>query len=471
MLQIYNSSTQKKEPFKPLNPPKVGIYVCGLTVYDYCHIGNARIFVFFDTVVRYLKYCGFEVNYVRNITDIDDKIIERAAKNQESVESLTNRFIKIMHEDAKALGTLLPDVEPLATSHITNIIEMIVTLIAKGYAYVAKNGDVYYDIAKFVKYGVLAHQNLDNLRAGVRVEISDVKRDPLDFVLWKIAKPNEPSWDSPWGKGRPGWHSECVAMATCYLGNHFDIHGGGVDLQFPHHQNEAAQAEIAYGTKFVNTWMHVGYVQVNKEKMSKSAGNFFILHEALKIYDAEVLRYFLLNSHYRSPLDYSPENLANAKVALERFYLALRDLPEITIPNKAEGYVDEQSDQQHLISAFYQAMNDDFNTPKAIAALFDMAREINRLRDAGDFNAAACLATQLRQLGSILGLLQKKPEDFLRADLSNEQVKQIEELITKRNLARKNRSWMEADQIRDQLIALGIELEDTPEGTIWRSKL
>jgi cysteinyl-tRNA synthetase len=463
MLQIYNSFTQQKEPFAPINPPKVGIYVCGLTVYDYCHIGNARIFVFFDTLVRYLKDQRFEVNYVRNITDIDDKIIERAAENHENVESLTRRFIKIMHEDAQALGTLRPDVEPLATCHMDDIIAMIKTLITKNYAYVAKNGDVYYDVAKFSEYGVFAHQKLDNLRSGIRVEVSDAKHDPLDFVLWKIAKPNEPSWDSPWGKGRPGWHSECAAMSTRFLGKHFDIHGGGSDLRFPHHQNEAAQAQIAYSSKFVNTWMHVGYVQVNKEKMSKSTGNFFILREALKQYDAEVLRYFLLNSHYRSPLEYSSENLTNAKAALERFYLALRDLPEI-ITDKSDD------ESQHLISTFYDAMNDDLNTPKAIAALFDIAREINRLRDTGELNRAARLAVQLRQLGDILGLLQKKPRDFLQANVSNDQTKQIEKLIAERNLARKNRTWQAADQIRDQLTALGIELEDTEQGTIWRSK-
>jgi cysteinyl-tRNA synthetase len=462
MLQIYNSFTQKKEPFKPINPPKVGIYVCGLTVYDYCHIGNARVFTFFDTVVRYLKECGFEVNYVRNITDIDDKIIDRAAKNHETVESLTKRFIKIMHEDARALGALLPTTEPLATEHIADIINMISILKANDYAYVAKNGDVYYNVKKFVDYGKLAHQDLENLKSGIRIEASDAKRDPLDFVLWKLAKPNEPSWDSPWGKGRPGWHSECAAMSTRYLGKHFDIHGGGADLQFPHHQNEAAQAEIAYATKFVNIWMHIGYVQVNKEKMSKSAGNFFVLREALKEYDAEVIRYFLLSSHYRSPLDYSPENLVNAKAALERFYLALRDLPEINIS--------ESNEYKHLTAYFYEAMNDDFNTPKAIAALFDIVREINRLRDNGEFESAAKLAIKLRQLGSILGILQKEPKDFLRANVNDEQIKQIEELINKRKMARKNRSWEEADQIRDQLTALGIELEDTAQGTVWRIK-
>lgn len=462
MLHIYNSFTQKKELFRPINPPKVGIYVCGSTVYDYCHIGNARILAFFDTVVRYLKKCGFAVNYVRNITDIDDKIIERAAKNHESVESLTERFIAIMHEDAEALGTIPPNVEPLATKHITDVVEMIAVLLANDYAYVAKNGDVYYNVNKFDEYGKLAHQDINNLRVGTRIEASDVKRDPLDFVLWKIAKPNEPSWDSPWGKGRPGWHSECAAMATRYLGKNFDIHGGGSDLQFPHHQNEAAQAQVAYNSKFANTWMHVGYVQVNKEKMSKSAGNFFVLREALKEYDAEVLRYFLLGSHYRSPLDYSPDNLSNAKMALDRFYLSLRDLPEIII--------DGENEQSHLAIKFYEAMNDDFNTPKALAALFDIVREINRLRDLGDNNTAAHLAAQLRELGSILGILQKNPKDFLRSNIDPEKAQQIEKLIAERNLARKNRSWKEADQIRDQLIALGIELEDTAQGTVWRSK-
>jgi len=463
MLQIYNSFTQKKEPFNPLKPPYVGIYVCGMTVYDYCHIGHARIFVFFDTVVRYLKDLGFKVNYVRNITDIDDKIIERAAKNQEDIVSLTNRFIKIMHEDAEVLGVLHPNIEPLATEHITDVIEMIQILLDKGYAYIAKNGDIYYNVIKFNEYGVLAHQDITNLRTGVRFEVSDVKHDPLDFVLWKMAKSNEPSWDSPWGRGRPGWHSECVAMAARYLGKCFDIHGGGADLQFPHHQNETAQAQAAYGTKFVNTWMHVGYVQVNKEKMSKSMGNFFVLHEALQKYDPEVLRYFLLNNHYRSPLDYSTDNLLNAKAALERFYLTLRDLPEII-----ESKLDDR--HQQLISAFYNAMNDDFNTPKAIAVLFDMAREINRLHDADEVETAARLAVEMRRLGSILGLLQKNPKDFLQSNISKEQIKKIEDLITQRNLARENHSWKEADLIREQLMALGIELEDTTKGTIWRTK-
>ncbi len=454
-MLIYNNLTQQKEEFVPIKPGEIGLYACGLTVYDYCHIGHARLFITFDMVVRYLRARGYKVTYVRNITDIDDKIIKRAVKNKEDFSDLTARFIQAMQEDEAALGIVPPDITPRATEHIEQIITMIQTLVDKGYAYVADNGDVYYDVAKFKDYGQLAHQNLDELQAGARIEINEAKHNPLDFVLWKMSKPSEPSWDSPWGEGRPGWHIECSAMSTNYLGNHFDIHGGGVDLQFPHHQNEIAQAEAAHDEKFVNVWMHMGFVQVDKEKMSKSMGNFFTLREVLKHYNPEVLRMFMLASHYRSPVSYSQENLNNAKAALERFYMALRGLPEVTAEINSEY-------QQK----FYEKMDDDFNTPEALAVLFDITREINRLRES-DLESAAKLGFTLKNLGGILGLLQQNPENFLQADVSPEQIAEIDNLITARNQARQNKNWAEADKIRDQLLAQGIELEDSSQGTKW----
>ncbi len=459
MLEIYNSLTNRKEPFTPIDPGKVRMYVCGMTVYDYCHLGHARVLVVFDVVTRYLRDAGFDVTYVRNVTDIDDKIINRANENGEPFSDLTNRFIEAMHEDAAALGVLPPDEEPRATAYMSQIIEMIQRLVDKGYAYVAENGDVYYDVSKFELYGELSGKQLEDLRAGARVEVDEAKDDPLDFALWKSAKPDEPSWDSPWGAGRPGWHIECSAMSTDCLGDHFDIHGGGQDLQFPHHDNEIAQSEGATGHKFVNLWMHNGFVRINEEKMSKSLGNFFTIREILERYAPEVVRYFILTSHYRSPLNYSDESLDNAHGGLARLYTALRDLPEATIDTEALAPYRER---------FQQAMDDDFNTPEALAVLFDLAREINRAREK-KLKSAAALGAGLKQLGSVLGILEQNPENFLRGGgdvgVSDEE---IDDLIRRRNEARDKKDWGEADRIRDQLQELGVVLEDGAGGTGWR---
>lgn len=459
MLQIYNTFTQQKEVFKPLKPGKVGIYTCGMTVYDDCHIGHARAtMVVFDVVVRYLRSRGYDVTYVRNITDVDDKIIKRANENKESYFDLTERVIKSVREDAAALGVLPPTHEPRATEYIPKIIELIQILVNKGHAYTTENGDVCFDVSSFEHYGELAHQDMTKLRAGARVNIVDTKTDPLDFVLWKLAKPGEPYWPSPWGEGRPGWHIECSAMSMDCLGTPFDIHGGGSDLVFPHHQNELAQSEAACGHQFVKTWMHVGFVQINKEKMSKSLGNFFTIKEVLKQYPAEVVRYFLLASHYRSPVNYSAENLQSAQNALERFYIALRDLPAVS---------ELELQNNEFEARFNTAMDDDFNTPEALAVLFDLAREINRVRE-HDLAQAAQLGCLLRRLGSVLGILQQDAEKFLRAGTDVNEVKQIELLIAARNMARNNKDWAEADRVRQELTELGISLEDTPTGTIWR---
>lgn len=459
MLKIHNNLTKRKEEFKPIQPGKVRMYVCGMTVYDYCHLGHARVLVVFDVVYRYLRECGYEVTYIRNITDIDDKIINRANENHEDFNRLTGRFIQAMHEDAQALGILPPTREPRATRHIKEILDMIQTLIDRGYAYVADNGDVYYAVSRFEGYGKLSGKDPEDLRAGARVEVGEAKRDPLDFVLWKAAKPGEPAWDSPWGEGRPGWHIECSAMSTCCLGNHFDIHGGGADLQFPHHENEIAQSEGATGEKFVNYWMHNGFVRINEEKMSKSLGNFFTVREILERYRPEEVRYFILTSQYRSPLNYDDEHLDNARAALTRFYTALRGLPGAE-PAGGEAFRER----------FRQAMDDDFNTPEALAVLFDLAREINRVRDEDEARAAG-LGAQLRRLGGVLGILQDDPEQYLRggageaAGLTDEQ---IERLLQKRIQARKAKDWAEADRIRDELQAAGIILEDGPGTTTWR---
>lgn len=458
MLHIHNSFTDKKEPFVPIEPGKVRMYVCGMTVYDYCHLGHARVMVVFDTVVRYLRASGYQVTYVRNITDIDNKIIKRAAENHESIDSLTGRFIAAMHEDERALGVLPPDIEPRATQSIAQIIGMVQALLDKGYAYRAENGDVYYDVSRFARYGELSGKRLEDLRAGARVEVDEAKDDPLDFVLWKAAKPGEPAWDSPWGPGRPGWHIECSAMSACHLGEHFDIHGGGMDLKFPHHENEIAQSEAVTGHKFVNFWMHNGFVQVNEEKMSKSLGNFFTVREVLKHYTPEVVRYFILGSHYRGPLNYSTDNLDNAKAALERFYMALRGLPPVDVQ---DGGDDEQR--------FKSAMDDDFNTAEALAVLFDVAREINRIRHDNPAGAAH-LAGVLRRLGGMLGLLQADPEVFLKgiATTSGLTVQEIDQLIANRDAARKSKNWAESDRIRDWLKSQGVVLEDGAGGTAWR---
>jgi len=456
MLHIYNSLTRKKDPFTPITPGKVRLYVCGMTVYDFCHLGHARVMVVFDMVVRYLRARGFDVTYIRNITDIDDKIIKRAQENGEDIGALTARFIQAMNQDATTLGVLPPDAEPRATVHMPQILDMIGKLVERGFAYQAGNDDVYYHVRKFALYGALSGKTLDELKIGARVEVGEEKDDPLDFVLWKAAKPGEPQWDSPWGAGRPGWHIECSAMSTACLGDHFDIHGGGMDLKFPHHENEIAQSEAVTGKKFVNTWMHVGFVRLNEEKMSKSLGNFFTVREVLKKFDPEVVRYFILGSHYRSPLDYSDENLQGAKAALTRLYLALKDLPAV-VGTTAH---DER---------FHAAMDDDFNTPGALAVLFELARDINKLREEGKLTAAAPLGADLRRLGGILGLLQREPQAFLRGGAADGLTDdQIEALIARRTAARQNRNWAESDRIRDELKAQGIILEDTAGQTTWR---
>lgn len=459
MLQIYNSLTQQKESFKPIHPGKIGIYVCGMTVYDYCHIGHGRVMVAFDVITRYLRACGYEVNYVRNITDIDDKIIQRASQNSEPYQNLTARFIEAMHEDERSLNVLSPNHEPRATLYIDHIIHLIQRLLEKNFAYIADNGDIYYAVNEFAAYGELAHQELEKLRSGIRVAINEAKRDPLDFVLWKIAKSGEPSWNSPWGAGRPGWHIECSAMSLHCLGDHFDIHGGGFDLTFPHHQNEIAQSEGVTGQKVVNTWMHVGFVQINKEKMSKSLGNFFTIREVLQHYSPEVVRYFMLTSQYRSPLNYSTELLEHARSALERLYGALRGF-ELNTENS-------QTINNIYSEQFHQAMQDDFNTPEALAALFDLAREINRLRQSSP-NEASLLAQQLVVLGNILGILQKTPEEFLREGIQPQVIQEIENLIKERAFARTQKDWARADALRQQLERMGIAIEDSPTETVWR---
>jgi cysteinyl-tRNA synthetase len=455
MLMIYNSLTQQKETFQPITPGKVKMYVCGVTVYDYCHIGNARTYTAFDVIIRYLRWRGLEVTYIRNITDIDDKIIKRAQERNQDFQVVVEQFTQAMHEDLAAIGLGKPTDEPRATIFIPQIIAMIETLIANGHAYVATNGDVYYEVRKFKNYGCLAHRDIDQLESGARVEINDVKRDPLDFVLWKLAKPQEPKWPSPWGEGRPGWHIECSAMAVNMLGANFDIHGGGKDLIFPHHENEVAQSEAATDQKFVNTWMHAGFLQFDKEKMSKSLGNFFTVRDLLKQHAPEVLRYFLITSHYRSPLQYSDNAIHQARNALERFYTALKNLPEASAP--------ENSDYEQQ---FIAAMDDDFNTPVGLAVLFEIAHEIQRLRDKDPENAAIHAAL-LKKLGGVLGILQDEPVTFLQAGAKVDAAK-IDALIVARNKARADKNWAEADKVRAELAALSVVLEDGPYGTTWK---
>ncbi len=457
MLHIYNTFTQQKEVFKPIVPGHISLYVCGITVYDYCHIGHARVFVAFDVIVRFLRASGWKVKYVRNITDIDDKIIKRANENKESIEALTARFITAMDEDTAALNVIAPDEEPRATHHIEGIIKMVQKLQEKGIAYVGDNQDVYFEVAKYPSYGQLAHKDLTQLQAGARVEVVTQKHSNLDFVLWKKAKPEEPHWHSPWGEGRPGWHIECSAMSTASLGDTFDIHGGGPDLVFPHHENERAQSECATGKTFVNTWMHIGFVQVDKEKMSKSLNNFFTIRDVLNQYDAEIIRYFLMASHYRSPINYSLELVEQAKSALERLYTALRGAP-----------IDKQATSPHAESfktRFFEAMNDDFNTPIAFSVLFDLATSINSARESKSDDYVA-LASMLKELGGILGLLEREPQAFLQGKV--EDTTQIDNLIQARLDARQNKDWQKADEIRQQLTQMGIILEDTPQGTTWR---
>jgi len=462
MLVVYNSLKKQKETFKPIDPKNVRLYVCGMTVYDYCHIGHARVLVVFDVIYRYLCqiYGTQNVTYVRNITDIDDKIIQRANENNEEFSQLTTRFIDAMHEDSAALGVLPPNQEPCATAYMQQIIEMIETLIKKGKAYAADNGDVYYAINQFKGYGQLSGKKLEDLRAGERVEVDRAKNDPLDFVLWKSAKSEEPSWPSPWGNGRPGWHIECSAMSTHCLGNHFDIHGGGMDLQFPHHENEIAQSEGATGEKFVNVWLHNGFVRIDEEKMSKSLGNFFTIREVIKQYAPEVIRYFILTSQYRSPLNYSETNLNNAKAALTTLYTALKGMEQVTAA-KTDNITVEQ---------FYKAMDDDFNTPEALSCLFELAKEVNRYRQS-DPKKATEAAANLKFLAEQLGLLQQTPEEFLKAGQSVQSGlsdSQIDDLIQQRNAARTNKDWAESDRIRDELKAKGIILEDAAGQTGWR---
>ncbi len=476
MLTIYNSLTREKQAFAPIEPGRVRMYVCGMTVYDYCHLGHARVLVVFDMVVRWLRASGYNVTYVRNITDIDDKIIRRAQENGESIRTLTDRFIAYMREDARALGVLAPDQEPRATDHVPAMLRLIGELEHKGIAYVADNRDVCYAVRRFPGYGKLSGKSLEDLRAGERVEVAAGKQDPLDFVLWKHAKPEEPAearWDAPWGAGRPGWHIECSAMSSELLGPHFDIHGGGQDLQFPHHENEIAQSEGAHGGTFVNYWMHNGFVRVDDEKMSKSLGNFFTIREVLKKYDAEVVRFFMLRAHYRSPLNYSDAHLEDAKQALTRLYTALKNVP----PASAAAI---DWSEPHA-SRFREAMDDDFNTADAIAVLFELANEANRSRDTH-------VSAQLRQLGSVLGLLERDAVAYLqgrehvvrpgtgRLIISGHAPEvrvgpddeMIETKIAARAAAKKARNYAEADRIRAELLAAGVVLEDTPQGTTWR---
>jgi len=483
MIRIHNSLTGEKQELQPIEPGALRMYVCGLTVYDYVHIGHARMLLVFDMVSRYLRHRGYRLTYVRNITDIDDKIIRRAAENGEPVEALTQRFIDAMNEDSERLGLVRPDHEPRATHYLPQIIAMIEQLLAQDYAYPATNGDVMYAVARFADYGRLSGKILTDLRAGARVEVDEAKRDPLDFVLWKHAKTGEPSWPSPWGPGRPGWHIECSAMSTALLGTHFDLHGGGLDLKFPHHENEIAQSRAANGDRFVNVWMHNGFVNVDEEKMSKSLGNFFTLREVLpRLRHAEVLRYFVLASHYRGPINYSLEQLEQADAALGRLYTALRELPVVA---PATNEYNER---------FLAAMDDDFNTPEALAVLQTLAREVNSAKATGAHQRAAALGAELQALGAVLGLFAIPAAQWFRlakpgAAAAGEAAStgtggpggvgsgtphwiddaQVEARIAARAAARRAKNWAESDRIRDELAAGGVVLEDKPGGkTTWR---
>ena len=479
MLQIHNSLTGRKEAFTPIVPGEVRMYVCGMTVYDYCHLGHARMLIAFDVVRRHLAASGYRVTFVRNITDIDDKIIARANENGEPMAALTERYIRAYHEDCEALGVLRADLEPRATEYLPQIIEMIGTLVAKGHAYAAENGDVYYSVSSFRQYGQLSGKRLADLRAGARIEVDEAKRDPLDFVLWKASKPGEPSWESPWGPGRPGWHIECSAMSVDLLGPHFDLHGGGMDLKFPHHENEIAQTCAACGSKFVNTWMHNGFVRVDDEKMSKSLGNFFTVREVLAwVRDPEVVRYLVLASHYRGPINYSDDSLTQADAALSRLYGALRGVEPLKDAPAVEA-----------TARFVAAMDDDFNTPEAIAELQALARVVNTAKAAGQLAEAARAAGELKALGARIGLLGSDAEAFLRkavpavaraaatpeaavvgvAVAAGASDADIERAIEARAAARKARDFKESDRIRDELAAAGVQLEDQPGGkTLWR---
>ena len=455
MLKIFNSLKREKEVFTPIEPGKVRMYVCGMTVYDYCHLGHARVMAVFDLVYRWLKAAGYDVTYVRNITDIDDKIIRRAHENGETIQQLTDRFIACMHEDADALGVLRPDHEPRATDYVPQMQEIIRRLEANGLAYVASDGDVNFAVRKFPGYGKLSGKSLDDLRAGERVEVDSAKQDPLDFVLWKHAKPGEPAWTSPWGEGRPGWHIECSAMSSELLGRHFDIHGGGQDLQFPHHENEIAQSEGAHCCTFVNYWMHNGFVRVDNEKMSKSLGNFFTIREVLQTYDAEVVRFFILRAHYRSPLNYSDAHLDDARRSLDTLYFTLRDVPPSPV------VIDWQ---QPYAARFAAALNEDFDSHGAIAVLYELAGEANR-RKSGE------LSGLLKALAGLIGLLERDPVAYLRAAAGAAgglDEAEIDRQVAERAAAKKARDFAAADRIRDELKAAGIILDDGPQGTTWR---
>ena len=478
-LRIHNSLTGRKESLVPRVPGRIGMYVCGITVYDFCHVGHARFLVVFDTVRRYLRHCGYQVTYVRNITDIDDKIIRRAAENGESIGALTERFIRAMHEDCAALGVEPPDFEPRATQHVEGMVDLITRLIDRGLAYVAGNGDVLYSVSKFPDYGRLSGKKLEDLRAGARVEVDDAKRDPLDFVLWKRAKPGEPAWATPWGGGRPGWHIECSAMSRALLGEHFDIHGGGMDLKFPHHENEIAQSCGATGAHFVNIWMHNGFVNVDNEKMSKSLGNFFTLRDVLPtLRHPEVMRAFLLASHYRAPVNFAPAQLEQAEAWLTRLYTAVRGLDSSGVDAAAasSGAAAELPEAGTARAQFAAAMNYDFNTPEAMAALQTLARELNTQRAAGNNVAARHLAAVLRELSGLLGLMQLPAEEWFRlssggvrdaAVILNES--DIEARIADRLAARQRKDFAAADRIRQELADAGVQLEDKPGGlTAWR---
>ena len=460
MLKIYNTLSNQKEKFQPINPNQVGIYVCGMTVYDFCHMGHARVLVMFDVITRHLRRNFSNVKYVRNITDIDDKIISRALENNEDIYSLTNRFIDAMHKDERALGVLSPDIEPRATDSIDQMKDMIESLSNQGLAYQGQNGDVFYSVRKFKDYGKLSGKNLDDLMAGARVDVESNKEDPLDFVLWKRAKTGEPSWSSPWGDGRPGWHIECSAMSNHFISNHFDIHGGGMDLTFPHHENEIAQSEGANNCKFVNTWMHVGFVNIDDEKMSKSLNNFFTIRDVLEKYDGETLRYFLISSHYRSPLNFSETNIESAQSALKRLYIALKGYTENT---EDKSPIDINYEER-----FNEALNDDFNTPIALSILFEIAKQINIERISNP-NKANVLSAMLIKLGNFIGILEYNAEDYLKqgSELSEAE---ISEKIAQREAARNSKDFAMSDQIRDELVELGIILEDSANGTTWRRK-
>lgn len=456
MLQIHNTLTRQKEDFVPLVPGEIGMYVCGVTVYDLCHIGHARTFVCFDMIVRYLRHRGYKVKYVRNITDIDDKIIRRANEKGIDPRELSENFIKEMYSDFDRLNIARPDFEPRATENIPEIISLVEKLISKGFAYVADNGDVMFAIDRFKNYGRLSGQKLEELEAGARVEVQKSKRNPFDFVLWKLAKPGEPEWDSPWGKGRPGWHIECSAMNSRLLGNKFDIHGGGSDLIFPHHENEIAQSCCAHDTSYVNYWMHSGMVMIDDEKMSKSLGNFFTIRDVLEQYDAETVRYFLLSAQYRSALNYSQDNLNNARASLSRLYTALRD---VKVGPAAGG--------EEFVERFNTFMDDDFNTPGAISVLFELAKAVNTSSGA----EAEGLAGRLVELGGILGLLYQDPVKYLQGQsdgASDDETALIESLIEQRREARARKDFAAADEARNKLTEMGIVLEDGPSGTTWR---